>query len=66
MKSLIYLLTLFCVSLSFAQSKEFKITGTLYSSDENLPLEAATVHLETIKDSTLVTYSLLKQMVRSY
>ena len=39
-------------------SKDFKITGTVITEGENTPLESATVYLERIKDSTLVTYTI--------
>ena len=58
MKKIIYALILFCVSLSFSQNKDFKIFGSLQSSDENLPLDAATVHVEKQKDSSLVAYTI--------
>jgi hypothetical protein len=47
-----------CVSISFGQSNDFKIFGSLQSSDENLPLDAATVHVEKQKDSSLVAYTI--------
>ena len=46
------------VSISFGQSKDFKIFGSLQSGDENLPLDAATVHVEKQKDSSLVAYTI--------
>lgn len=42
---------------SFSQSKQFVISGTLTSEEDGV-LEAATIHLERIKDSTLVTYTI--------
>ncbi|GAA3586984.1 outer membrane beta-barrel protein [Flavivirga amylovorans] len=56
-KNFFYLVFL-CVTLSFSQSKTFKISGTLISDDENLPLESATVYIERIKDSALVNYTI--------
>ena len=45
------------VSLStFAQN--FNIRGQLRDAEKNTPLEAATVYLETLKDSSLVTYTI--------
>ena len=61
MKFQLSVLALFFVVFSFGQSKDFKVTGTLFSADEDLPLEAATVHLETIQDSTLVTYTITER-----
>lgn len=40
------------------QAQEFEISGTLQDSITKEPLEASTVFLETIKDSTLVGYSI--------
>ena len=61
MKKLSLVLLVLISTYSFSQSKDFKISGQLFGADNNLPLEAATVHLETIKDSTLVTYSITEQ-----
>ncbi len=47
-----------CVTVSFAQTKPFKIFGTLITEDDKIALEAATIHLEHVKDSTLVTYTI--------
>ncbi len=44
--------------LSFAQTKSFEISGTLMAKDVKAPLESATIHLERVKDSTLVTYTI--------
>src|SRR5690606_36678838 len=41
----------------WAQQKSFTIQGSLVS-EEDQPLEAATIHLETIRDSTVVTYTI--------
>lgn len=43
---------------SFSQSNSFKISGTLISEEESMPLEAATIHVERIKDSALVAYAI--------
>ena len=61
MKKLSFILLVLITTISFSQSKPFKITGQLLGADSNSPLEAATVHVETIKDSTLVTYSITEQ-----
>ncbi len=61
MKNSIFILALLFATTLFGQSKAFKISGTLFSADENLPLEAATVHVETLQDSTLVTYSITER-----
>ena len=47
-----------CCFLSFTQSKNFKISGKIISEEAENPLKAATVYLEKIKDSTLVTYTI--------
>lgn len=43
---------------SFAQSKSFQISGTVFSEEENIPLESATVYLQREKDSSLITYAI--------
>ncbi|WP_066224198.1 outer membrane beta-barrel protein [Formosa haliotis] len=56
-----YFFTLLFVLTSIyvqAQSKHFQISGTLMASDVNEPLEAATVYLQRIQDSTLVAYGI--------
>lgn len=58
MKYLFLLLTFFALSCSFAQSNNFKISGSIASVDEKLPLESATVYLERTKDSTVITYGI--------
>jgi len=45
-----------CAFLSFAQNS--KISGTIISEDDQSPLESATVYLERVKDSSLVTYTI--------
>ncbi|MEY8848140.1 outer membrane beta-barrel protein [Psychroserpens sp. XS_ASV72] len=47
-----------CGLLSFSQSKTFKITGTVIAQDNKEPLESATVYLERVKDSSLVSYTI--------
>ncbi|MFB9056168.1 outer membrane beta-barrel protein [Mariniflexile ostreae] len=49
---------LFFITWGYGQSKAFEISGTLISEEDSIPLEAATVYLERIKDSTLVTYTI--------
>lgn len=58
MKKFLCVLALSCTCVAFSQSKSFKITGTLISEEDQSPLESATVYLETLKDSTLVTYTI--------
>ena len=58
MKNFFFFLVFSSTLFSFAQSKSFKISGTLIASDVNEPLEAATVHLERVKDSSVVSYTI--------
>lgn len=58
MKKFLFCFILLYITFSFSQSKSFKITGTLISEADKTPLESATVYLETLKDSTLVTYTI--------
>ena len=46
---------------SFSQSKSFKISATLLSNEDKSPLEAATVYLQRVKDSALITYTISDQ-----
>ncbi|MFD2917174.1 outer membrane beta-barrel protein [Psychroserpens luteus] len=58
MKKLFFFVALFSVAISFSQSKSFKISGKILSEDNKEPLEAATIYLERVKDSSLVTYTI--------
>lgn len=54
----IFLLALFCcLVFGTANAQQFKITGTVKDTT-NLPLEAATVYLEKVSDSSLITYTI--------
>jgi len=55
MKNLLFLCILLNTFISFAQN--FEITGTLKDKDNNI-IESATVYLESIKDSTMITYTI--------
>ena len=55
MKNLLLLCILLNTFISFSQN--FEITGTLKDKDNNL-IESATVYLESIKDSTMITYTI--------
>ncbi|MFC0606051.1 outer membrane beta-barrel protein [Winogradskyella pulchriflava] len=57
-KLLLVFVILFAIQSSFSQEKSFEITGTLKAEDTNFPLESATVYLERVKDSTIVTYTI--------
>ncbi|WP_241664849.1 carboxypeptidase-like regulatory domain-containing protein [Seonamhaeicola maritimus] len=41
--------------------KPFEISGTLVSEEGKLPLESATVYLQRVKDSSLITYTISNQ-----
>lgn len=58
MKKYLCSLALLCACLTFSQSKTFKISGTLISENDQSPIESATIYLETLMDSTLVTYTI--------
>ncbi|WP_298895675.1 outer membrane beta-barrel protein [uncultured Psychroserpens sp.] len=58
MKKLFFFILLLSVSLSFSQSKSFKVSGTIVGEDNKQPLESATIYLERVKDSSLVTYTI--------
>ena len=45
-------------AISFSQTKPFKISGSLIAESDKTPLESATIYLERIKDSSLVTYTI--------
>jgi len=50
--------TLLSISLSFSQTKDFKISGKLVAAEDQFPMEAATVFVQRVKDSSLVTYTI--------
>jgi len=58
MKKLILVFAFFYAINSFSQEKSFEITGTLKAEDTELSLESATVYLERVKDSSVVTYTI--------
>lgn len=58
MKKLLSVFALLFALHSFSQEKTFKITGTLLAEDSNQPIESATVYLERVKDSSVVSYSI--------
>ncbi|MDE1207690.1 outer membrane beta-barrel protein [Tenacibaculum larymnensis] len=58
MKKLLFIFTLFLTSSIFAQSYPFKITGTINSEKDKTVIEAATVHVEKARDSSIVTYTI--------
>ncbi|WP_138433184.1 outer membrane beta-barrel protein [Winogradskyella algicola] len=58
MKKLSLVFALIFTCFIFSQEKTFEITGTLIAEDSNLPIESATIYLERIKDSSVVTYTI--------
>ena len=58
MKKILLVLALFSATYAFSQSKPFKISGTILAESDKAPLESATIYLETLKDTTLVTYTI--------
>ncbi|MCG2419731.1 outer membrane beta-barrel protein [Aequorivita sp. F47161] len=44
--------------VSFGYSQNVEVSGTLIDNETRDPLEAATVFMETVKDSTLITYTI--------
>nr|WP_299068646.1 outer membrane beta-barrel protein [uncultured Allomuricauda sp.] len=49
------------INFSFSQSKSFEISGTLISEVDKQPIESATVYLQQVKDSSLITYTVSDQ-----
>ncbi|MFD2824379.1 outer membrane beta-barrel protein [Lacinutrix iliipiscaria] len=58
MKKLFFCVALLCVTFSFSQSKDFKIFGSIIAEEDQSPLESATIYLERVKDSALITYTI--------
>ncbi len=58
MKKLFFVFALLLITNLFSQSYQFKITGKINSDKEKTPIEAATIHLERIKDSSVVSYTI--------
>ena len=58
MNKLVLVFALFFAINSFSQEKKFEIKGTLIAEDTNKPLESATIYLERVKDSSVVTYTI--------
>ena len=48
---------LYAVSL-YSQNKPFEISGTILAEEDKTALESATIYLERVKDSSLVTYTI--------
>lgn len=58
MKKVLLLFSLFITSLIYSQTKEFQITGNIKSAEDKELLESATVHVERLKDSSIVAYTI--------
>ncbi|MFY0630336.1 MAG: TonB-dependent receptor [Flavobacteriaceae bacterium] len=58
MKSFLPILFLLLSSFVYGQSNSYTIEGTIKSKVDSTFLESATVHLEKLKDSTVVTYTI--------
>ncbi|EDP72000.1 hypothetical protein FBALC1_12902 [Flavobacteriales bacterium ALC-1] len=58
MKKLTLVFALLFALHSFSQEKSFEIVGKLVTEDSNTPIESATVYIERVKDSTIVTYTI--------
>ncbi len=58
MNKIILFLIVLCSSPIFSQSISYEISGTLISKSDQKALESATVYLEKVKDSSLVTYTI--------
>ncbi|MCL5246863.1 TonB-dependent receptor [Cellulophaga sp. 20_2_10] len=63
MKYFLMLVLMLTTLTSFSQTKQkqFNVSGILFTSDDNQPLESATVYLQRVKDSSLVTYTITDQ-----
>ena len=58
MKNLFFTLALFLCAFMSAQSYKFRISGKIESNKDKKPIEAATIHLEKAKDSSIVSYTI--------
>ncbi|GGF64047.1 TonB-dependent receptor [Wenyingzhuangia marina] len=58
MKKLLMLLVIAMTSTVFSQTKSFEISGTLTSKQDKIPIESATIYLQRVKDSTIITYTI--------
>ncbi|GAB5564213.1 MAG: TonB-dependent receptor [Winogradskyella sp.] len=58
MKKLLLVFTLLSSFAIFSQSKSFEISGILKAADTKEALESATIYLERLKDSSVVTYTI--------
>ena len=52
---------LFLSTIAFSQTQKFTINGIVKSEDDQELLQSATVHLERIKDSSIVSYTITSE-----
>src|SRR5690606_27322887 len=58
MKKILIIVVIMLTTHAFSQSQSFKISGNLISGEDNTPLESATVYLQRVNDSSLITYTI--------
>ncbi|MCF1192522.1 outer membrane beta-barrel protein [Mangrovimonas sp. AS39] len=58
MKKFLVFMACFYALTSIAQTNPFKISGKLVAEEDQSPLESATVYLQRVKDSSLITYTI--------
>jgi hypothetical protein len=58
MKQKLFLICLFLSSIAFSQTKNFTISGIIKAQEDKELLESATVHVERVKDSSIVSYTI--------
>ena len=58
MKKLLPIFLLLLSTVAYAQSTSYKIEGVLKSKSDSISLESATIHLEKVKDSSVVSYTI--------
>ncbi|AQS94228.1 TonB-dependent receptor [Polaribacter sp. BM10] len=58
MKKILLLIAFLATSLTYSQKKDFTISGIIKSAEDKEMLESATVHLERLKDSSIVSYTI--------
>jgi len=58
MKKSLLLILMFVSNLVLAQKNHYKIEGVIKSKSDSTSIESATVHLEKVTDSTVITYSI--------
>ena len=61
MNRFLFISFLFLSTIAFSQTKKFTINGIVKSEDDQELLQSATVHLERIKDSSIVSYTITSE-----